>query len=249
MHIAKMPPLRPTTRILTTFLKASTRRHSTSSVSANELSHFSSLASSWWDPMGPSRVLHLMNPLRHDFIASCLADCPPPPPPSQEGERQGRGLHYLDVGCGGGIFAESMARTIPVDNDTATVSGSGGSSGITTQPQSQPSTLPTHSSKSHTRTPEQTPKWTRTSARAASSTRTARWRILCKRSRKPGRAPPAVTTSSPSSRSSNTSIQTPGLRAAELPNELSAASEARRVADRVDYRADVPFVDREPAYC
>ena len=81
--------------------------------------------------MGPSRVLHLMNPLRHDFIASCLADCPPPPP-SQEGERQGRGLHYLDVGCGGGIFAESMARTIPVDNDAATVSGSGGSSGFTT---------------------------------------------------------------------------------------------------------------------
>ena len=52
--------------------------------------------------MGPSRVLHLMNPLRHDFIASCLADH----------DTAGAGLKYLDVGCGGGIFAESIARTI-----------------------------------------------------------------------------------------------------------------------------------------
>lgn len=148
-----------------------------------------------------------------------------------------------------GDFRESMARTIPVDNDAATVSGSGGSSGITTQPQSQLSTLPTHSSKSHTRTPEQTPKWTRTSARAASSTRTARWRILCKRSRKPGRAHPRLRRRHPLRGPRTRRSRPRGLRAAELPNELSAASEAGRVADRVDYRADVPFVDREPAYC
>ncbi|KAJ5485311.1 hypothetical protein N7539_005299 [Penicillium diatomitis] len=101
---------------------STTRNHSTtSSVSADELSHFSALASSWWDPMGPSRILHLMNPLRHEFIASCLAESPPPttpvagatgtsslsPPPAN--------LHYLDIGCGGGIFAESLARTIPLD--------------------------------------------------------------------------------------------------------------------------------------
>lgn len=58
--------------------------------------------------MGSSRVLHLMNPLRHDFVANCLADAPP------EREHE-RGLKYLDVGCGGGIFAESIARTIPTD--------------------------------------------------------------------------------------------------------------------------------------
>ncbi|OJJ44071.1 hypothetical protein ASPZODRAFT_72401 [Penicilliopsis zonata CBS 506.65] len=87
------------------------RRHS--SVSADELSHFSGLANSWWDPMGPSRVLHLMNPLRHEFIATCLAtgdtsnstgNTTSPP----------ANLHYLDIGCGGGIFAESLARTIPL---------------------------------------------------------------------------------------------------------------------------------------
>ncbi|EEA20169.1 3-demethylubiquinone-9 3-methyltransferase [Talaromyces marneffei ATCC 18224] len=83
-------------------------RHHSSSVSANELSHFSGLANSWWDPMGPSRVLHLMNPTRHDFIASCISESEP-----QTTGRSRPGLRYLDVGCGGGIFAESLARTLP----------------------------------------------------------------------------------------------------------------------------------------
>ncbi|KAI0839734.1 ubiquinone biosynthesis O-methyltransferase [Hypoxylon sp. FL0890] len=74
------------------------------SVSPDEVSHFNALASSWWDPQGPSRILHLMNPLRHDFIRSCRSSVlDDPSPPST-------GLKYLDIGCGGGIFAESAAR-------------------------------------------------------------------------------------------------------------------------------------------
>lgn len=42
-----------------------------------------------------------MNPLRHDFINACLRSQPDPAPTS---------LSYLDIGCGGGIFAESAAR-------------------------------------------------------------------------------------------------------------------------------------------
>lgn len=53
-----------------------------------------------------------MNPLRHDFIASCLFDSSPDFPAKQPGTTPNT-LHYLDVGCGGGIFAESLARTIP----------------------------------------------------------------------------------------------------------------------------------------
>lgn len=105
---ASMALRRPLTKHLSTSFSLS--RHSLrthSSVSANELSHFSALASSWWDPMGSSRVLHLMNPLRYDFIASCLAEGAPAASPSPNN------LRYLDVGCGGGIFAESLARTIP----------------------------------------------------------------------------------------------------------------------------------------
>lgn len=120
-------------RVRKQFLRYSSSS-STSSVSADEISHFSSLASSWWDPQGPSRILHLMNPLRHDFIGSCLSE------QSSHGSRsrshlsdtettastehatgsnasnsdRETGLSYLDIGCGGGIFAESLARTIPL---------------------------------------------------------------------------------------------------------------------------------------
>ena len=79
-----------------------------SSVSADEVSHFNALAADWWSPYGSSRLLHLMNPLRHDFINSCRAI-------SSSKQR----LRYLDIGCGGGIFAESAAR-LP---DTQTVLG------------------------------------------------------------------------------------------------------------------------------
>ncbi|KAI4146500.1 MAG: hypothetical protein L6R39_003446 [Caloplaca ligustica] len=75
---------------------------STSSVNPTEISHFNNLASTWWDPYGSSRLLHLMNPLRHDFISSCHALKPNSSPR--------RDLRYLDIGCGGGIFAESAAR-------------------------------------------------------------------------------------------------------------------------------------------
>lgn len=140
-----------TIRCGTNFLLRHHSSSSSSSVSADELSHFSALASSWWDPMGPSRVLHLMNPLRHDFIAECLAEGSPrraQQPDSistgyadttktsssistqseEEGEEVEEGLHYLDVGCGGGIFAESLARTIPLSLSTST-EGEGGRKG------------------------------------------------------------------------------------------------------------------------
>src|SRR5271156_1773388 len=55
-----------------------------STVSQIEVSHFSRLASSWWDPHGPSRLLHLMNPLRHDFIKSCLQSSPEPTDPGRK---------------------------------------------------------------------------------------------------------------------------------------------------------------------
>lgn len=109
---------------------SSVRHHSSSSssssVSADELSHFSGLASSWWDPMGPSRVLHLMNPLRHDFIGECLVDSPittsSEKPETTSSTTSMPGLKYLDVGCGGGIFAESLARTIPSEPSLSAVS-------------------------------------------------------------------------------------------------------------------------------
>jgi polyprenyldihydroxybenzoate methyltransferase / 3-demethylubiquinol 3-O-methyltransferase len=51
-----------------------------------------------------------MNPLRHDFIAACHRAQPTPPPET---------LSYLDIGCGGGIFAESAARLPSTSRVTA----------------------------------------------------------------------------------------------------------------------------------
>jgi 2-polyprenyl-6-hydroxyphenyl methylase/3-demethylubiquinone-9 3-methyltransferase len=74
---------------------------STRNADPAELAKFSSLAQSWWDPAGPSRPLHELNPLRLRYIEQALA-------------LRGRALalrdaSVLDVGCGGGILSEAMA--------------------------------------------------------------------------------------------------------------------------------------------
>ena len=60
-----------------------------------ELAKFSELAHRWWDPQGEFRPLHQINPLRLDWIVKTV--------PLQ-------GKAVLDVGCGGGILADAMAR-------------------------------------------------------------------------------------------------------------------------------------------
>ena len=67
----------------------------TQNVDVSELEKFSALASKWWDPNSEFRPLHQINPLRLDWIDGV---CPLP------------GKTVIDVGCGGGILAESMAR-------------------------------------------------------------------------------------------------------------------------------------------
>lgn len=66
-----------------------------SNVDAQELAKFSALAHRWWDPQSEFRPLHEINPLRLDWIDS-MAPL--------------GGQRVVDVGCGGGILAEAMAR-------------------------------------------------------------------------------------------------------------------------------------------
>lgn len=71
-----------------------------SSVRAEEIARFDALAGRWWDPAGPMRALHRMNPARIAWIAARIAEA-----------FLGRtDLGLLDVGCGGGIAAEALAR-------------------------------------------------------------------------------------------------------------------------------------------
>lgn len=72
-----------------------------------ELDRFAAHSAGWWDPQGSFAPLHQLNPVRLDFIRrECLARF----------GRDGRslqpftGLTLLDIGCGGGLIAEPMAR-------------------------------------------------------------------------------------------------------------------------------------------
>lgn len=71
-----------------------------------ELDKFRAMAARWWDPYGPLRPLHLMNPTRIDWLlGQCRAHLP-----WAGGRRPLAGLTVLDVGCGGGLLAEPLAR-------------------------------------------------------------------------------------------------------------------------------------------
>jgi 2-polyprenyl-6-hydroxyphenyl methylase/3-demethylubiquinone-9 3-methyltransferase len=73
---------------------------SQASVSAREVAQFNALASRWWDPRGPMRPLHAMNPARIAWIMGRVAKRFP----------SVAGVRLLDVGCGAGLAAESLAR-------------------------------------------------------------------------------------------------------------------------------------------
>ena len=69
--------------------------HASRNADEAELAKFSALAQSWWDPAGPSKPLHELNPLRLRYLQRAI---------------ELKGAAALDVGCGGGILSDAMAR-------------------------------------------------------------------------------------------------------------------------------------------
>ncbi|QJE74229.1 bifunctional 2-polyprenyl-6-hydroxyphenol methylase/3-demethylubiquinol 3-O-methyltransferase UbiG [Aerophototrophica crusticola] len=72
-----------------------------------DVARFSAIAAEWWDPRGKFRPLHKFNPVRLGYIRDTLCrelgrDA--------TAERPLEGLRILDVGCGGGLIAEPLAR-------------------------------------------------------------------------------------------------------------------------------------------
>lgn len=78
-----------------------------STVNPAEVAKFEAMAAEWWDPQGKFKPLHMLNPCRLDYITAQIAaefdrDLSSPLPFA--------GLRLLDIGCGGGLLSEPMAR-------------------------------------------------------------------------------------------------------------------------------------------
>ncbi len=80
---------------------------SQTTVDPSEIAKFEAMAAEWWDPSGKFKPLHMLNPCRLDYITSQIAaefdrDL--------SAQRPFAGLRLLDIGCGGGLLSEPMAR-------------------------------------------------------------------------------------------------------------------------------------------
>jgi 2-polyprenyl-6-hydroxyphenyl methylase / 3-demethylubiquinone-9 3-methyltransferase len=78
-----------------------------STIDDAEVAKFQAMAAEWWDPNGKFKPLHMLNPCRLDYITNQIAgeydrDLSGPAPFA--------GLRILDIGCGGGLLSEPMAR-------------------------------------------------------------------------------------------------------------------------------------------
>ena len=78
-----------------------------STIDSQEIAKFEAMAAEWWDLEGKFKPLHMLNPCRLDYITSQIAaefarDLDQPKP--------FEGLRILDIGCGGGLLCEPMAR-------------------------------------------------------------------------------------------------------------------------------------------
>ncbi len=76
-------------------------------VDGREIGKFEAMAGEWWDPEGKFKPLHMLNPRRLEYVAAQIAaefDR------DRAADRPFSGLRLLDIGCGGGLLSEPMAR-------------------------------------------------------------------------------------------------------------------------------------------
>lgn len=76
-------------------------------IDQDEVERFSAMAAEWWNPKGKFRPLHKFNPVRLTYIRNHVAAHFGRDPKS---DKPLQGLRVLDIGCGGGLLSEPMAR-------------------------------------------------------------------------------------------------------------------------------------------
>ena len=79
----------------------------TSTINKEEIQKFSKLADEWWDVKGKFKPLHMFNPIRIEYIKDKIQEHFKI---SNKNENSLTGLRILDIGCGGGLISEPMAR-------------------------------------------------------------------------------------------------------------------------------------------
>ena len=83
----------------------STTAHTT--IDDDEVARFSAMAQEWWDPAGKFRPLHKFNPVRLQYIKEKVCEAFDR---DMKDPKAFKGLRFLDIGCGGGLLSEPMAR-------------------------------------------------------------------------------------------------------------------------------------------
>ena len=76
-------------------------------IDAAEVEKFQRMADEWWDPNGKFKPLHMLNPCRLDYITTQIAE---EFDRDLNARKPFEGLRILDIGCGGGLLSEPMAR-------------------------------------------------------------------------------------------------------------------------------------------
>lgn len=76
-------------------------------IDSEEVARFSAMAAEWWDPTGKFKPLHKFNPVRLSYIKQEVCRQFGRDPKAADAFK---GLRFLDIGCGGGLLSEPMAR-------------------------------------------------------------------------------------------------------------------------------------------
>ena len=78
----------------------------TNTINKKEIEKFSKIAEEWWDPAGKFKPLHKFNPIRISYIKENIISTFN----LQKSDGSLKGIKILDIGCGGGLLSEPMAR-------------------------------------------------------------------------------------------------------------------------------------------